>query len=603
MSNIVIEAKNLSKIYKLYFKKKYRLYDMLGLLSRSRNIHNFYKDFSAIQNINLSIREGEKVAIIGRNGAGKSTFLKLVTNVIEPTTGTLEVRGETQALLQIGTGFHPDFTGKENVLSYLSYLGITGGAAERKYLEIVEFAELEEYIEQPVKTYSTGMAMRLMFAASTIIEPKLLVIDEVLGVGDAYFAKKSFDRIEQLCQRNNTTLLLVSHDIYTAARICDRMIWFDRGEILIDSDPVDVLKAYENSIRLQEENRLRVKTQQKLAGINESMSRWVLIEVSPAQENLMKSPIYFSNIRIVFGEYEEEVPILDDPPDPSKSHIVFEGSSWGELHKIQNRVCREMMSSGSIFKKALLAVKLDKYNFDEISNVSLKISACTERTCELRASVFFNKVSVDLTSIVLSGGAWESREVSHVYAQPSNQESKSDNRDHRRISAEYTGSGGIEITDIRMLNEFGAATNEVHHGKKATFEIHYRLLNKKFDESPDFCIVLFRAGTNENICRYLTRDLHLNAQQQEEGIIYLTIDSVILGEGAYSVTSFVAESGYLSNDQHLFYSLNPRVYLMARDVFEFNVRASELLQKGTVFVQEGGWEKGGIRQEETEKSL
>ena len=594
MSNILIEANNLSKSYKLYHKKKYRMYDMLGLLGRVRDTDKFYRNFSALKNINVSIHEGEKVAIIGRNGAGKSTFLKLVTNVIEPTTGTLEVRGETQALLQIGTGFHPDFTGKENVLSYLSYLGITGREAERTYLEIVEFAELEEYIEQPVKTYSTGMGMRLMFAASTVIEPKLLVIDEVLGVGDAYFAKKSFDRIEQLCNRNNTTLLLVSHDIYTAARICDRMIWFDRGEVLIDSDPVDVLKAYENSIRLQEENRLRVKTQQKLAGLNESLSQWLLIEIAPAQEDLMKSPIYFSNIRISFGEYEEEVPILDNPQDPSKSHIVFEGSSWGGLHKINNQDCRGMMSSGSVFKKGLLAVKVDEPKVNNGADFSLKFRVCTEHTCEMRASVFFNKVAIDLPSFMVSSGNWQNKSVSHVDAQSFVHGSNSDSRDNRRISAEYTGSGGIEITNIRMLNQLGDATNEVYHGEKTTFEVHYRLLNKQFDELPDFCIVFFRAGTNENICRYLTRDLHLNAKQQDAGIIYLTIDDMILAEGSYSLTAFVAESGYLSKEQHLFYSLNPKVYLINRDIFEFKVRSSELLHKGTVFVQEGRWEKGGI---------
>src|SRR5262249_6339835 len=153
---------------------------------------------------------------IGRNGAGKSTFLKLVTRVIEPSSGTLEVAGKVHALLQIGTGFHPDFTGRENVFAFFAQLGITGEDARRRFADVVEFAEIEEYIDQPVKTYSTGMSVRLMFSASTSIEPELLVLDEVLGVGDAYFAHKSFERMRELCEREAATLLLVTHDVYSA---------------------------------------------------------------------------------------------------------------------------------------------------------------------------------------------------------------------------------------------------------------------------------------------------------------------------------------------------------------------------------------------------
>ena len=152
---------------------------MFGLLGKKGGS---YTEHTALDGISLDIRRGEKVAFIGRNGAGKSTLLKLITKVIEPTAGTLQVEGKVHALLQIGTGFHPDFTGRENVLAYLAQLGVTGREADRKYAQIVEFAELEEYIGQPVKTYSSGMAVRLMFSTATAITPELLVLDEVLGV-------------------------------------------------------------------------------------------------------------------------------------------------------------------------------------------------------------------------------------------------------------------------------------------------------------------------------------------------------------------------------------------------------------------------------------
>src|SRR5215467_6771975 len=184
---------------------------MFGLLGGKPGA---YTEHAALDGINLEIGRGEKVAIIGRNGAGKSTFLKLVTGVIQPTSGSIDISVRVHALLQIGTGFHPDFSGRENVFAYFAQLGVTGKEARQRFVDVVEFAELEEYIDQPVKTYSTGMGMRLMFAVSTAVTPDLLVVDEVLGVGDAYFASKSHERIRELCEREGTTLLLVSHDVY-----------------------------------------------------------------------------------------------------------------------------------------------------------------------------------------------------------------------------------------------------------------------------------------------------------------------------------------------------------------------------------------------------
>ncbi|PYR12747.1 MAG: ABC transporter ATP-binding protein, partial [Acidobacteria bacterium] len=176
VNDVIIRAVDLTKVYRLYTKPSYRFRDMFGLLGNTRGA---YTEHAALDRLNLEVRRGEKVAVIGRNGAGKSTLLKLVTGVIQPTSGSLDVKGDVHALLQIGTGFHPDFTGRENVYAYFAQLGVTGAQAARRCADAVEFAELEEYIDQPVKTYSTGMAVRLMLSASTAITPDLLVIDEV----------------------------------------------------------------------------------------------------------------------------------------------------------------------------------------------------------------------------------------------------------------------------------------------------------------------------------------------------------------------------------------------------------------------------------------
>src|SRR6266566_1506716 len=219
-----IRVFGVTKRYRLYQKPVYRLLDLFGLCPATRE---FYSEHVALKDVDLSIRRGEKVAIIGRNGAGKSTLLKIITGLVRPTAGTAETFGQVSNLLQIGSGFHPDFTGRQNVYATLAHQGITGQAAHRVFDEILSFAEVEEYIDQPMKTYSTGMCSRLMFASSVIVKPEILIVDEILGVGDAYFAHKSFERMRQLCSSGQTTLMLVTHDVYSALNLCDRFIWID----------------------------------------------------------------------------------------------------------------------------------------------------------------------------------------------------------------------------------------------------------------------------------------------------------------------------------------------------------------------------------------
>src|SRR5262245_55083137 len=179
----VVSLRGVGKTYRLYQRPAYRVLDLLGVCPAGAR---YYTERDALRNITLDVTAGEKVAIIGRNGAGKSTLLKIVTGSIAPTAGTARFQGRVSPLLQIGTGFHGDFTGRQNVYAGLAHQGITGAAAHTRFEEIVSFAELEEYIDQPMKTYSTGMAARLMFASATAIEPEILVVDELLGVGDAY---------------------------------------------------------------------------------------------------------------------------------------------------------------------------------------------------------------------------------------------------------------------------------------------------------------------------------------------------------------------------------------------------------------------------------
>ncbi|WP_310636125.1 ABC transporter ATP-binding protein [Delftia acidovorans] len=252
MSKTIIELDQVSKMYKLYRAPKYRMLEALGVpISKSK-----YEEFWPLRNISLQIREGERVGLIGRNGAGKSTTLKLIANLIQPTEGKVSVKGRIQALMELGTGFHPEFTGRENVISALAYQGITGRKAKELLDDVLDFAELEDFIDNPIKSYSAGMYSRLAFAAATAVRPEILIVDEILGAGDAYFAGKSAGRMRELTAQG-ATVLFVSHDMSAVQMICDRAVWIERGQIIADGHPMEVGKKYAASIRRQEELRLR----------------------------------------------------------------------------------------------------------------------------------------------------------------------------------------------------------------------------------------------------------------------------------------------------------------------------------------------------------
>lgn len=201
----------------------------------------------ALKEIGFTIEPGESFGIIGTNGSGKSTLLKLLTGISKPTLGTVEVHGKVSALLELGAGFHPDFSGRENTYLNGAILGLTRKEMEERYDSIVAFAELAEHIDQPVKTYSSGMYMRLAFSIAVHVDPDVLIIDEVLAVGDAAFQKKCIDRIHGF-RRDGRTILFVSHSHGQVAQLCDRVAWIDRGVLRALGPSRDVLSRYEAHI-------------------------------------------------------------------------------------------------------------------------------------------------------------------------------------------------------------------------------------------------------------------------------------------------------------------------------------------------------------------
>ena len=251
MSTPAIQVQQLGKQYRVgLYRRGYKtMRDQIGSLFRfrkpaasaSRALPERY--FWAVKDVSFSIAEGEVVGVIGRNGAGKSTLLKLLSRITAPTEGRIEVCGRIGSLLEVGTGFHPELTGRENIFMSGAILGMTKAEISRKFDAIVEFAEVERFVDTAVKHYSSGMYLRLAFAVAAHLEPEILIVDEVLAVGDAVFQKKCLGKMKDV-SRTGRTVLFVSHNMTAVRSLCSRAIWLDRGQVRMDGDSQDTVSSY-----------------------------------------------------------------------------------------------------------------------------------------------------------------------------------------------------------------------------------------------------------------------------------------------------------------------------------------------------------------------
>lgn len=239
MPKIIVD--NLSLKFRIYHDGASSAKEYFANLFRDAK-YKSYSDFLAIQDVSFTVKDGERVGIVGRNGAGKSTLLKTICRIYEPTAGKVSVNGRIAPLLEIGAGFHPEFTGRENIYFNGAILGYSKDQLREIEQEVIEFAELQEFIDTPVKYYSTGMYMRLAFSLATTVHPDILVLDELFVGGDASFVKRGKERMNKMIDRSSV-MVLVSHDQSLLRSLCDRFIWLDHGKMVADGD-VTVLDQY-----------------------------------------------------------------------------------------------------------------------------------------------------------------------------------------------------------------------------------------------------------------------------------------------------------------------------------------------------------------------
>jgi ABC-type polysaccharide/polyol phosphate transport system ATPase subunit len=251
-----IELTNASKVYQRFGHRRQFATLKSALLSRSlvRDL-NPTETFAAVSNVTCAVPKGQTLGVIGRNGSGKSTLLKLVAGITKPTTGTVKVNGRISALIELGAGFHPEISGRENVFINGIMLGLTKREITHRFDEIVEFAELQEFIDAPVKNYSSGMYMRLGFAVAIHVDPEVLLVDEVLAVGDEGFTHKCLDKFAEF-KRRGKTILLVTHSLGLVEKFCDEALWMDGGRMKVQGDPKRVVGAYVTDVQKSEELQL-----------------------------------------------------------------------------------------------------------------------------------------------------------------------------------------------------------------------------------------------------------------------------------------------------------------------------------------------------------
>ena len=236
MSDYTICVKNVYKIFNVYLDRANTVKEKLLFFSRNRK-----EKREVLKGINLNIKKGEVVALIGTNGSGKSTLLKLMTKILYPNKGTIEINGKLTSLLELGAGFHPDFSGRENIYFNASIFGLTKKQIDERLNDIIEFSELEKYIDNPVRTYSSGMFMRLAFAVAINVNADILLVDEILSVGDEHFQNKCIEKMLDL-KRKGKTMVFVTHSMQTVQKLCDRAVWLCDGKIQMDGDVSQVIE-------------------------------------------------------------------------------------------------------------------------------------------------------------------------------------------------------------------------------------------------------------------------------------------------------------------------------------------------------------------------
>ena len=545
-----IAIEGVFKRYRLHQKPLYRFLDLFALCPSGAA---YFSEHTALHDVTLTVGRGEKVAIIGRNGAGKSTLLKVVTGLVRPNAGSVAVDGSVSNLLQIGSGFHPDFTGRQNVYASLAHQGITGAEASRIFREVAEFAEIGEYIDQPMKTYSTGMCSRLMFSSSIVTRPDILIVDEILGVGDAYFSHKSFERMRRLCADEGTTLLLVTHNIYAALNLCDRFVWLDRGRVMFDGDGKAAISLYESSVKDQEEQALRQHNVATLAPGGDAQSI-VHVLIRSRTGFALERPAALGRIDLrLEGGSRMTLPVAQGAPGWT---LVAEGN-LGRSEIVDDEPCRVLRTTGSIYHKAEWIVALPEqaaidqvdvhYRYEGIEPLDLRVF-----TSDRRLLVAGELKSAPVWAVATVGRGEHGSEL-------------------EVLQQTNYGTGAVRIVRVEFIDRHGRDVVEVRSGEP--FSVRAHLLVQPELAGRDVAMILGFARHESPYSGYVYEP-RLSLPASATCVVDIRIGSIQLGSGQWYVSLGFGEVGLYERNVVNFFTVDAAWYHLLAGRLELRVNSA-----------------------------
>ena len=349
----VIEVRDVKKSFKVYFDKGQTIKEKLLFSNRRR-----YEERVILDGISFDIEKGEAVGLVGHNGCGKSTLLKLLTKIIYPDSGNIKIQGRISSLLELGAGFHPDMTGRENIYTNASIFGLTRKEIESRIDDIIEFSELEEFIDNPVRTYSSGMYTRLAFSVAINVDADILLVDEILAVGDAAFQAKCFEKMLDI-KAKGTTIAIVSHSLSQVEQICGRTIWIDKGKIRMDGSPNEVHPQYLEYMGLKRRNIKPAVKSQEVSQENQEKEFFAeIIKAEIIGEDGTASCKYRTGEKVTLKIYYKA--------DPSKLDGVLIGLAFYRSDKLNcygTNTVRERIDYIKLNAQGQITCEIDKLNF------------------------------------------------------------------------------------------------------------------------------------------------------------------------------------------------------------------------------------------------
>lgn len=586
MSEPVIRLAGVGKMYKVFPNKLDNLIDALGFSSVVGWKRSARREFWALRGVDLEVPPGSRLGIVGRNGAGKSTLLKLITGNLSATEGTVEVRESIHALLDAGAGFHPEFTGYENVRASLAYQGLSGGEMERAVEEIAEFTELGAFLDQPYRTYSSGMQARLAFAAATaVVRPKVIVIDEVLGAGDAYFIGKSNERMRQLVQ-SGATVLIVSHSLDHVTRICEEAIWVDRGVVVRRGPALEVVKAYQQFTRLLEDRRLRARNRrfnaaEVAAGRGDEYADTVALALS--LEGPRGTSCRVSRLALLRGDEVEEELLVGSAQDADPSHasfVITDQSDWLRPEMRGGVACRRLAPGAG--RPAVGRAAFNLYAVHDEQRYALEATYRMSAPGRLAAEVSWNGAVQQKGDLPPAVGEWRKERLPLILHRPEGSAAApalvvgSGTAAGRR----WPGEATLTIEEVRLLDGEGRERAAFDHGERMVVRVSLAARQTgTFDLVPT---AVFYRLDGTLVTRQIGDPSTLTVREGDRPVLRLDMGPINFGNGRYLISLAMYRTLDLTAVQPA------RTYDLVDRSFEFSVSGTPPLLDG-IFRHPGTW--------------